>query len=259
MRRRAIHAGMAAGALAVFLVVGGFPAGQAFAAGCERAAPPTLAIEVSSDDVREAFDTTQAELRRAAESRGLHAHWPALGAYTAEIAYFADLKEEAQPHEIGGFCATLSSVRLVISLKGRVIHLAQELRADPCLEAVRQHVWRHALADDQALRQLPALSGQLRGMLAHLQPARAASEEAAKALVTEAARAQVDKILKRLDRDRGSLNQIVDAPEAIAQMHARCEDRRAGSAKKAMPGSWWNKAQGGHYHSDSGAKPEGKS
>jgi hypothetical protein len=66
-------------------------------------------LEVSSDDVREAFDTTGAELRRAADSRGLQAHWPALGAYTAEIVYFADIKEEAQPPEIGIFCATLSS------------------------------------------------------------------------------------------------------------------------------------------------------
>jgi hypothetical protein len=234
MGRRAIRADRAGGALAAFLVVGSLLADRAFAAGCERAAPPTLALEVSSDDVREAFDTTGAELRRAADSRGLQAHWPVLGAYTAKIAYFADIKEEAQPGENGVYCATLSSVRLVISLKGRVIHLARELRADSCLrEAVRQHVWRHALADDQALRQLRGLSGQLRGTLGHLQPARAASEEAAKALVTEAVRAQVDEILKRLDRDRGSLNLIVDAPEAIAQLRARCEDRPAGSAEKA--------------------------
>jgi hypothetical protein len=239
MGRRVIRADRAAGALAAFLVVGSLLAGRAFAAGCESAAPPTLALEVSSGDVREAFDTTEAELRRAANSRGLHAHWPTLGACTAEIAYFADINEEAQPQENGGFCGILSSVRLVISLKGRVIHLAQELRADPCLrEAVRQHVWRHALADELALRQFPALSGQLRGTLAHLQPARAASEEATKALVTESARAQVDEILKRLDRDRGSLNQIVNAPEVIAQLRARCEDRRAGSAEKPMPGSW---------------------
>jgi hypothetical protein len=216
--------------LTIFLVAGGLPEAPAGATACGNVAPVTVTVEAHGSEVREAFDTTGTEIRQAAAARGVQAHWPALGAYVAEIAYAADIAEDAHPDENGFYCATPSAVHVVISLQRRVIHLARELREDRCLEeAVRQHERRHARADDRAFTQIPVLSGQLRAALGHLQPARAASVRAAKTLVTDAVRAQVEELLNRLNKDRATLNQSIDAPEAIAELRAQCENQRAGS------------------------------
>jgi hypothetical protein len=99
------RANRAVGVLAAFLVVGSLLAGQAFAEGCGRAAPPTVALELSSNDIREDFDTTGAELRRAADSRGIQPHWPALGVVLGAAAlvnylFFSQRRIRAPQHAL---------------------------------------------------------------------------------------------------------------------------------------------------------------
>jgi hypothetical protein len=210
--------------LSIFIVAGEITNASVGAASCADATPAALTVEVRSSEVREAFDTTASELQQAAIARGKQAHWPALGAYVAKMVYAADIAADARTDENGFYCATLRAVHLVISVQGRVIHLARELKGTRCLEhVVRQHAWRHARADDRALTLLPVLSTQLRAALAHLQPARAASARAAKILVTDAVHAQVQELLDRLDNDRATLNRGIDAPEAIAELRRQCE------------------------------------
>lgn len=208
--------------LTLLLLGGGLIGGGAEAAGCQPAPPPALKVEVSSDQVREVFDTTVADIRRLAAARGLLPHWPGLGAYVAQLRYRADIDEDAEADR-GVYCATPRSVRLVILLNDRVIHLARELQANPCLrDAVRQHTRRHARADEDALNQLPTLTGHLRDALARLPPARGDTELFAKSAATAAVRAQIDDFLDRLDGIRAALNQAIDAPEAIEQLRGKC-------------------------------------
>jgi hypothetical protein len=214
----------AAFVLTLFLAAGKFTNASAGAASCADAPPAALTVDVRSGEVSEAFDTTGSELQQAAIARGMQAHWPALGVYVAKVAYAADIAEDARADGKGFYCATPRTVHLVISLQGRVIHLARELKGNPCLEhVVRQHAWRHARADDQSLAQMAVLSEQLRAALAHLRPARAASTRVAKILVTDAVHAQVEGLLDRLGKDRATLNQGIDAPEAIAELRRQCE------------------------------------
>ena len=207
--------------LMLLLLGGGLIGSGAHAAGCQRV-PPALTVEVSSDEVREAFDITVADIRRLATARGLQPHWPGLGAYVAQLRYRADIDEDAE-EDRGVYCATPRSVRLVILLNDRIIHLARELQESPCLrDAVRQHARLHARADEDALKQLPALTEHLRESLARLPPVRGDTELFAKSATTAAVHAQIDDFLDRLYGIRAALNRAIDAPEAIEQLRRKC-------------------------------------
>jgi hypothetical protein len=221
--------------LVFLLLAGGFLGSYAQAASCQAIAPPTLEVDASSDEVREVFDTTEAEIRRIAAARGLQPHWPGLGAYAAELRYVANIKEEAEA-ERGSYCAIPTAVHLVIVLKRRVIHLARELQENPCLsEAVRQHAWRHARADEDALKQLPPLTEQLREALARLPPVRGETELAAKSAATTAVRATIGDFLDRLDDTRAKLNLTIDMPEAIDRLRAQCGPGRVTGTSEPSP------------------------
>lgn len=228
-RRRACRAGRGANArsaLAIFLVAGAFPNAGARAASCESAPPAVVTVEARSSEVHEEFDTTGDEIRRVAAARGVQPHWPALGAYISEVRYRADISQNAQLEDSGLYCATPGAVRLFVSLDGRVIHLARELKGDRCLkEIVRRHEQSHADADEQAFKQVLASSSALRTSLAHLEPARAASAAIAKASVRAAVERYVSALFDRLDGDRARLNRMLNSPRAIAQLREQCEGR----------------------------------
>lgn len=213
-------------ALAIFVVAATFPSDGAFAASCENAPPAVITLEVHRSGVREDFDTTSDEIRRVAAAKGVQPHWPALGVYTSKLRYRAEISQNTQAEDGGLYCATPGSVDIIVSLESRVIHLARELGEDRCLEkGVRQHERQHSRADEQALDQGVASSTELRVRLAHLGPSRAPSAEIARASVKAAVEDRIAAFLDRLDRVRARLNQIVDAPQAIAQMRNRCGAR----------------------------------
>ena len=117
--------GKGAGLLfAIVVGAAGCTPARAWASSCAGVAPATVIVDVSSDEVREAFDTTAADIHRAAAARGIDAHWPVLSAYVSNIAYVAAIEDDTRPDD-GGFCATPVSVRLAIAFKDRAIHLAR--------------------------------------------------------------------------------------------------------------------------------------
>jgi hypothetical protein len=221
-------AGRCAGRLAVlfFVMLGAaIPLEASAAATCKTAAAPTLLLDVYKSETSEAFDTTGPELRQLAAAHGEKPHWPALGVYVAGLGYKAAVDDAMDVDSSGQFCATVSSVHVVITIQPRVIHLARELGSLPrcLLRAVHDHERQHARADDQALEQwTPDVGRRVRDALARLPTLKAQTEEATKALVVAAIRTQLQALMDDIQRDRDRLNELVDAPDAIVQLRKTC-------------------------------------
>ena len=151
---------------------------------CQNSPSPIITVEVSNDDIQEAFDVSAADLKTAAASMGARTHQPALAAYSSDLSYVADVSENAQQEAGEVYCATLASVHVTIALKNRIIHFARELLENPCLQKAQLQHWReHARADAQAVEEFPFVS-KLRDSIRRLGPSRAHSVMAAKSQVT---------------------------------------------------------------------------
>ena len=198
----------------------------AFAEGaCQAAAAPRLMIDIFKSELRESFDTTGTDLQRLASGHGEKAHWPGLAVYVAGLGYKAAIDNATDVDASGQFCATVSTVRVVISIQPRVVHLARELGSLPrcLLRAVLDHERQHAEVDDQALEQWkPDVSHRVRDALANLPPLSAATETEAKALVVAAIQAPLQQLVAELQQNRDQLNEAIDSPEAIVQLRAAC-------------------------------------
>ena len=195
----------------------------AHAEGCQEQPATEITVAITKGEVREQFDVTTAELKRAAASVGAQAHQPALAAYSAELSYAADISENAQPED-GGVCASLATVHVTIVLKNPIIHFARELESLNCLQEVqRQHWYEHARVDAEAIEEFPLLS-ELRVAVAHLQPARANSAFAAKIQLTAAIRSDMERLMDHLNEYRASVKETVDRPEAIEELRVRMKN-----------------------------------
>jgi hypothetical protein len=198
---------------------------KTIAATCQNANPPIVTIRTEEVDVEERFDTTAADLRRAAAAMGAKTHEPLLAAYSSDLTYAANIFEDARQEAGGVFCATLSSIDVLVTLKNRVIHLARELQQTPCVEKAQREHWReHARVDAQAVQEFPLLS-QLRQALAELPPAQAHSVMTAKTQVTVAVRSELQKLMDKLDSYRATLKQKVDTPDSIEHLRAEMEKK----------------------------------
>lgn len=194
---------------------------KTMAATCQNGLPPMVTIRTEEVEVEERFDTTVADLRRAATAMAAKTHEPLLAAYSSHLIYAAKISEDAHQDAGGIFCATLSSVEVVVSLKNRVIHLARELQQAPCVAKAQREHWReHARVDAQAVEEFP-LVPQLRQALAELPPAQAHSVTTAKTQVTVAVHSELEKLMNKLDSYRATVKQDVDTPDAIE--HLRTE------------------------------------
>ena len=208
--------------LVLFFLLG---VSKTVAATCQNGNPPIVTIRTEEVDVEERFDTTAADLRRAAATVGAKTHEPLLAAYSSDLTYAANIFEDARQEADGVFCATLSSIEVLVTLKNRVIHLARELQQTPCVEKAQREHWReHARADAQAVQEFPLLS-QLRQALTELPPAQAQSVTTAKTQVTVAVRSELQKLIDKLDSYRATVKQEVDSPDAIEHLRREMEEK----------------------------------
>ncbi len=194
-----------------------------FAGKCDNAPAPQVEIEVSKSEIKEAYDITAADLQRLAETTGRRPSWPGLGASSSDIAYAAEISEDAETEPDGSYCATPAYVHVVIALKNRVIHLARELKEKPCLErAQKERLSKLAHADEQALGEFP-IETEMRQLLAQLRPSRAKSELAAKAQVTTAVRQRIQVVLDKIQDYTAELDRKINAPEEIVRLRREVE------------------------------------
>lgn len=191
---------------------------------CHDQSAADVTVTISKDETREQFDVTTQDLKRAAASVGAQAHRPAFAAYSAELAFAADISENAQSEEGDVYCASPTSVYVTISLKNPIIHLARELKDNHCLEAVQRRHWReHARADAEAIDEFPFLS-EFRDVVARSQPARANSAFAAKTQLTAAIHSDIERLMDQLNEHRAAVQQTVDRQEAIERLGAQIKN-----------------------------------
>src|SRR4051794_25745236 len=84
---------------------------------CSAVAAPTLLLDVYKTETSEAFDTSGNELRQLAASHGEKPHWPGLGVYVAGLGYKAAVDDAMNIDTSGQYCATVSSVHVVITIQ----------------------------------------------------------------------------------------------------------------------------------------------
>jgi hypothetical protein len=193
---------------------------------CRVQSTPTVSVDIRRDEVREVVDTSREELNRLANAAGVQAHWPALGMYASAIGYEIDIESHVEPLGDAAFCTVATAVRIHVALSNRVIHLARDAQLNGCLyEAVREHAWLHAHADEQALeKQGSALLDHMRTTLKQTPLARANSVLAAKSKMAAAIRTHIDEELKGVELLREQLDQSIDSPSSLAQLRGTCGD-----------------------------------
>jgi hypothetical protein len=196
---------------------------HALAGSCDKTPAPQIEIELSRSEIQEADDITVADIERLAQSTGKRPSWPGLGASSADIAYGAEVSEEAAKVRDGSYCATPAYVHIVIALKNRVIHLARELKDKPCLERIqRERLLKLARADEQALDEFP-IEAEMRRLLGEIRPTRAKSELAAKAQVTTAVREKIQTLLDKVQDHAAEIARKINAPEEIERLQREVE------------------------------------
>jgi len=191
---------------------------NALAGTCDNAVAPQAEIRISKSEVQEAYDITRADIQRRAESAGKPAPWPGLGASSADMGYRAEISENAVQERDGSYCATPDRVRVVIELKNRIMHLAQEAKQKPCLERIqRERLQKLARADEQGLEEFP-IEARMRSLLAQIGPRRAQTELMARAEVTTAVREKIQTLLDEVqDRTAKIRVNIADEIDRLRQ------------------------------------------
>jgi hypothetical protein len=193
------------------------------AGNCDTASPPRVDIEIAQSEIQEAYDITAADIQRLAEATGKRPFWPGLGASSADIAYDAEINENAAKERDGSYCATPAYVHVVIALRNRILHLAQELKEKPCLERVqRERLQKLAHADGQALAEFP-IETEMRSLLGQLRPSQAKSVLAAKAQVTTAVREKIRALLDKIQDHAAEIGRRINAPEEIDRLQRQME------------------------------------
>lgn len=167
--------------------------------------------------------TSAADIQRLGGSTGQQPSWPGLGATSADIAYGAEISENAARERDGSSCATRAYVHVVIALKHRVIHIAQEIKETPCLERIQKEcLLKLAHADERVPAEFPA-EAEMRSLLGQLHPRRAKSELAAKAEVTTAVREKIQALLDQIQEHSVEIRQKINAPEEIDHLRREVE------------------------------------
>jgi hypothetical protein len=187
---------------------------------CENEPLPQIEIAISKSEIREVHDMTAVEIKRLAEATGKRLSWPGLGASSANMAYGAKISETAGKEQDGSYCATPTYIYVLIALRDRVIHLAQELKEEPCLEQIqREHLLKLAHADEQALDQFP-IETEMRRLLGQLRPSKAESELAARARATTAVRKGIQAILDKIENHTFEIHRRINAQQEIARLRS---------------------------------------
>jgi len=196
---------------------------------CSAAASPQLFIEVRRDAVHEVVDTSGAELDRIAAATGHRGHTPAFGLYSATLSYKAAISSHVERTGADAYCAAPSSVRIVVMLSNRVIHLAAELKDNQCLmKATFAHVIEHARADEQVIESgIAGFTHDMRTSLAHLQISRARSAETARIQLVSMISQEVEAQINKLEAARKERNRSLDSPANLAKLHTDCAKSKA--------------------------------
>jgi hypothetical protein len=211
------------------MVIGAVHPCAAIAAPCPLLAAPNVVLDVNGEEVREVFDTSEAELDQLAVAAGATEQLPVFSRYTSNLGYRVDFDVHVEQADYDKFCAAPKAVHIVVLLADRIIHRAQETQEDPCLlEAMRAHQLRHARAEQRALdERAPMLLEQLRKAMAQLQIEEAQSPPAARSQVVAAAAKQIAAQFGKLEDYRRELIASVDTSTEIERVHAACTARNS--------------------------------
>ena len=204
---------------------------NAASAPCQLSDSPTdVSVDFEAMELSEVVDTSSDQIRQLAIAAGREDHLPLFGYYTAVITYETRINSQVAHIASDSFCASPQSVKVVLVLSNRVIHLAEETKSNACLySAAREHARLHAQADERALADHAAvLSISLRASLRNLPLTTAGSEKAAESQTAALITAQVERRLSVIEQLRKEANNLVDSPSELARLHAKCRAHNEG-------------------------------
>lgn len=121
--------------------------------------PPQVYVAVLMDDaaVQTRTDFTRAQLDAMRQQTGGVDRHPTLGFYGHRFGYTVQIDME---HAEGSPCVGSVKVGVHVVLSQRVIEIAKDLSANPCLLAIAQaHYLRHAAADNQVFAEYARMIG----------------------------------------------------------------------------------------------------
>jgi hypothetical protein len=188
---------------------------------CPAPPPVYVAVLLDASAVETRTDFTEAQIEAMREQTGGIERHPTLGFYGHRFGYTVNVDlVRAAPEP----CAKSVNVSIHMVLSQRVIEIGRELSTNPCLFAVaKAHYERHAIADDQVLRQYaqgltPAL--QATQLLPRLDDYAADKLETAQ--IDQLVHAAIDATLVQYDAARHAAQTAVDSKTEAQKMTSGC-------------------------------------
>ena len=191
---------------------------------CPPRDPPSVEVVMDLGKIQRDDSRSRAELQQLPGSAG---HL-ALGMTSATVSMSIEPVITYRGWQNGSACAYAADVRIRLSIPERVIRIARELRAEPCLyDEVLAHERRHVVLDDEILKeQQHRLLRELPDRLKALEGVSGNSPEAA----YNAFRGRLRDILRTIsdeieaERVRRHRDEI-DTPDEIGRARSMCQGR----------------------------------
>ncbi len=185
--------------------------------------PPQIYVAVLMDDsaVQTRTDLTLAQLNAMRQQSGGVDRHPTLGFYGHRFGYTVQIDID---HPEGTACVGTVRVGVHMVLSQRVIEIAKDLTANPCLFAIAQaHYQRHAAADNQVFADYQRMIGPtLRAtqLLPALDDYTVSSLQ--KADIEKLVRSSVDATLVSYETARRAAQLAVDTKDEAVKMASGC-------------------------------------
>jgi hypothetical protein len=199
------------------------------AAPCPVSAPPNVTVEIRRDPVQEIVDTSRDELDQFAIAAGREDHVPAFGSYSSVLAYNANI--DTRVVELGSdvFCASPKTVRILVMLTSRVIHLARETQASSCLlETSREHELAHAHAEERAIDDRATMFlERARLAITELRMGPTRSAAAARLQLADEVSKQIGTQFLNLEQYQHQFDQAVDSPSNLKTLQSACRSHKS--------------------------------
>lgn len=185
--------------------------------------PPQVYVAVVMDDsaVQTRTDLTLAQLNAMRQQSGGTDRHPTLGFYGHRFGYSVQIDIQ---HPEGNPCVGMVNIGVHLVLSQRVVEIAKDLTANPCLFAIAQaHYLRHAAADNQVFADYARMIGPaLRAtqLLPSLDDYTVSSLQ--KADIEKLVRSSVDATLVPYDAARRTAQLAVDTKAEAVKMIGGC-------------------------------------
>jgi len=198
------------------------PPPQALAIACPPRTPAArIEVLVSDPAPKLGHDVTVAGLNALA-GQGLGSGFQHLGLTLLRSEWRGEIALRATGGA-GGLCAVVEHVRVTLAHAENRIFVAREIPAGTCLyEEVEGHERRHVAANARVLREAVAPARRALETWAAQAEARAASPDAAKAVLQEGLRQAMEPVMAALNERRTEANRVVDSPEEYQRLSRSC-------------------------------------